>query len=495
MRSDTFNHGVFGANAMLRLGSKYQHLIHNAGCGCSNPLLQRRSQYLSDYSRRNFLAGIGSIAAAGIVPGVGNAQATKPPSKILLRQIKLFDGKSDSLQAGAQVLVEENKIVAVDKANNPPPGDVTIIDCGDRMLMPGMIDAHWHTIYAAVPLQVLMSGDPGIIFAASTAEAERTLMRGFTTVRDLGGPVFTFKQAIDTGIIPGPRIFPSGAMITTSGGHADLRMPFEIPAREGQLSLSEMMGSAAIVDDVGELKRRIREQLLQGASQIKLVGGGGVSSPRSPLDMTTFSEDEIRAGVDVAQDWNTYVAVHAYASHTVQRAIAGGAACVEHAHLMDEDTARMFADKNVWLSTQPFLSMEDTGPLTGVGAERAMQLFAGTPKIYGYLKKYGVKTAWGSDVLFSPALTSRQNFMLTHLANWYTNAEALRMATSDNASLLALSNLRTPYAGPLGVIQKDAFADILVWDGNPLDDLKLMEDPQQNLKVVIKDGRIFKNTL
>jgi imidazolonepropionase-like amidohydrolase len=429
-----------------------------------------------------------------MMPGAGNAQS-RSPSKILLRQLRLFDGKADGLQNDIQVLVEANKIVSIDKTNSPPPADVTVIDCGDRVLMPGMIDAHWHAIYAAVPLQVLLTGDPGIIFAASTAEAERTLMRGFTTVRDLGGPVFTFKQAIDTELIPGPRIFPAGAMITTSGGHGDLRMPFEIPARDGQLSLSELMGSAAIVDDVGELKRRVREQLLQGASQIKLVGGGGVSTPRSPLDMSTFSEDEIRAAVDVAQDWNTYVTIHAYASNTVQRAIAGGAACVEHAHLMDEDTARMFADKNVWLSTQPFLTMDDTGPLTGPSVQRAAQLFAGTPKIYEYAKKYGIKTGWGSDVLFSAALTPRQNTMLTHLSNWYTNAEALRMATSGNANLLTLSNLRTPYEGNLGVIEKGALADILLWDGNPLADIKLIEDPLKNLKVVIKDGRIFKNTL
>ena len=480
---------------MLRSNGKYGHLIHNAGCSCANPVLQQRSHYLSDYSRRNFLRGIGSVAAVGLMPMAGHAQTATAPSKILFRQAKVFDGKSETLQAGVQVLVEGQKIVAIDKANNPPPDGTTVVDCADGVLMPGMIDAHWHTIYAAVPLQVLLAGDPGIIFAASTAEAERTLMRGFTTVRDLGGPVFTFKQAIDTGLIPGPRIFPAGAMITTSGGHGDLRMPSEIPAREGQLSLSEMMGSAAIVDDVGELKRRVREQLLQGASQVKLVGGGGVSSPRAPLDMTTFSEAEIRAAVDVARDWNTYVTVHAYASNTVQRAIAGGAACVEHAHLMDENTARTFADKSVWLSTQPFLSMDDTGSQTGVGAERAARLFLGTPKIYGYAKKFGIKTAWGSDVLFSPALTSRQNNMLTHLSNWYTNAEALRMATSGNADLLALSNLRTPYAGALGVIQKDALADILVWDGNPLDDFKLVEDPQRNLKVIVKDGRIFKNTL
>lgn len=479
---------------MLRLGKKYRHLVHGAGCGCFSPVLQQASRRLDEFSRRSFLAGIGATAIAGMTSATSFAQATGPASKIVFRQVRVFDGKSDTLRA-SQVLVEGNRIASIDTTNSAPPSDATVVDCGDRVLMPGLIDAHWHAVFAAVPLPILTTGDPGIVFAASTAEAERTLMRGFTTVRDLGGPVFSFKQAIDSGIIAGPRIFPSGAMITTSGGHGDLRMPSEIPRNGGQLSLSERFGGAAIVDDAGELQLRVREQLLQGASQIKVMAGGGVSSPRSPLDMTTFSEEELRVAVNVTRDWNTYVTVHAYASNTVRRALAAGVACVEHAHLMDEETARMFADKGVWLSTQPFLTMEDAASQTGPGAERAQQIFVGTPRIYEFVKKYGIKTAWGSDVLFSPELTPRQNVMLTHLSNWYTNAEILRAATSVNAELLTLSNLRTPYPGALGVIEQGAFADLLVLNGNPLEDIRLIEDPERNLAVIMKDGRIHKNTL
>lgn len=480
---------------MISLGRKYQHLVHGAGCGCFSPVLQQASHRLEAYSRRSFLAGLGVSAIAGLTSQSAFAQAAGPTSKTLFRQARLFDGKSDSLQTGVQVLIEGNKIASIDTTNSEPPSDATVVECGDRVLMPGLIDAHWHTVYAAVPLNVLLAADPGIIFAASTAEAERTLLRGFTTVRDMGGPVFSFKQAIDGGIIPGPRIFPAGAMITTSGGHGDLRMPTEIPRNAGELSVSELMGSAAIADSLGDLKQRVREQLLQGASHIKLVGGGGVSSPRSPLDMSTFDEEELRAAVGVARDWNTYVAVHAYAPNTVQRSIAAGVTCVEHAHLMDEDTARMMADKGTWLSTQPFLTLEDAASQSGPAVERIQQLFAGTPRVYEFVKKYGIKTAWGSDVLFSPEMTPRQNFMLTHLSNWYTNAEALRMATSVNAELLSLSNLRNPYPGKLGVIEKDAFADLLVMDGNPLENIHLIEDPERNLAVVMKDGRIHKNTL
>ncbi|MCK4204785.1 amidohydrolase family protein [Brucella pituitosa] len=478
---------------MFRLGGKYQHFIHGNGCGCSNPILQQVSQRLDRLSRRHFLAGAAATAAATMLADKSLAQS--PSTKTLLTRVRVFDGKTDKLTNGAQVLIENNLITAIDITNSSPPDGATVIDCGDRVLMPGLIDAHWHSVYAAVPLPVLLEGDLGLIFATSTAEAERTLLRGFTTVRDLGGPTFSFKRAIDTGIISGPRIYPAGAMITTTGGHGDLRLPTEIPRDGARLSTGELMGAAAIVDDKGDLKLRVREQLLQGASQIKIVGGGGVSSPRSPLDMSTFSEDEIRAAVDVAKDWNTYVTVHAYAPGTVQRAIRAGAACIEHGHLMDEETARMFAEKEVWLSAQPFLTMDDAAPQSGPALERIQQLFSGTPQIYAFARKYGIKTAWGSDLLFSPALTSRQNFMLTHLSQWYSNAETLRAATSVNAELLALSNLRNPYPGKLGLIEPGAFADLLVLNESPLDDIHVLERPEQTLAIVMKDGKIHKNSL
>lgn len=495
---------------MLRLGEKYQQLVGGAGCSCCNPILQQVSRRLDVFSRRSFVAGLGAAAIAGCerppseragrapspphtASGAGAQTSTSAP-RILLTRARVFDGKAGALR-NAQVLVDGTTIASVDAANNAPPSDATVIDCGNRVLMPGLIDAHWHTLYAAVPMNVLLSGDMGMVFTLSTAEAQRTLMRGFTTVRDLGGPVFSFKQAIDTGVIPGPRIFPSGAMITTSGGHGDLRLPFEIPHDPSQLSQSELMGAAAIVDDVGGLRRAVREQLLQGASQVKIVGGGGVSSPRSPLDMLTFNEAEIREAVAVAHDWNTYLTIHASVDSAVRRAIAGGVDCVEHGHLMEERSARAMAENGIWLSMQPYLTLDDTPAATGVGAERALQMFTGTPRVYGFAKRFGIKTAWGSDLLFLPTPGPLHNVILTHLSNWYTNAEVLRAATSVNAELLALSNMRNPYPGKLGVIERGAFADLLVLNGNPLDDIRFLENPGANLAVIMKDGHIHKNTL
>jgi len=475
------------------------NLVRHAGCLCHRPEIQVLTRRVStDLSRRGFVAGMAiSIASLGL-PRHANAQPVpaQPSRPILFTNFRLFDGKSGSLREGMRLLVEGNRIKAVITGNPAAPDGAQVIDSGGRTLMPGLIDAHWHSMFAGLPISTLLTADSGFIHLAASAEAERTLMRGFTTVRDLGGPVFAFKQAIDQGLVSGPRIYPSGAMITSTGGHGDLRPLTDVPRSPGgPLSAVEKSGGAAIADSPDEIRLRVREQLFQGASQIKLVGGGGVSSPRSPLDMSTFSEAELRAGVEATQDRNTYVAVHAYAPATVQRAIAAGAQCIEHAHLMDEATARLMADKGLWLSIQPFLTDEDTGVLTGPSRIAQLQVFGGTDNAYNLAKKYKIKTAFGSDMLFSEKLAARQGTMLTHLTRWYSNAEILTMATATNAELLGLSGPRNPYPGKLGVVEEGALADLLLVDGNPVENIRLIEDPAKNLLVIMKDGRIHKNAL
>ena len=209
--------------------------------------------------------------------------------------------------------------------------------------------------------------------------------------------------------------------------------------------------------------------------------------------MVTFSEPELRAGVETAADRQTYVAVHAYPSAAIERAIAAGVQCIEHGHLMDEATARLIAEKDVWLSTQPFLSEEDTGPLTGQSRRNALQVFAGTDKVYALAKQYKIKTAFGADLLFSPSLGKRQGVMLTQLKRWYDNPDILRMATGANGELLALSGPRNPYPGKLGVVEEGALADLLVVDGNPLDDIGLIANPEKSLLVIMKDGKLYKD--
>lgn len=469
----------------------------HTGCLCHRPEIQSLTRRINaDISRRGFVAGMAATVASLGLPAAAQPAPAGPPRPILFTNFLLFDGTRATLRQGLSLLVEGNLIKALAAGNPAPPDGAQVIDCGGQVIMPGLIDAHWHAMFAALPLQSLMTADVGYISLAASAEAERTLMRGFTTIRDLGGPTFALKQAIDEGLVSGPRIYPSGAMITTTGGHGDLRALSDLPRQPGgPLSVVEQSGAAMIADSVGEVRMRVREQLLQGASQIKIVGGGGVSSPRSPLDMSTFSEPELRAAVDVARDWNTIVAVHAYAPPTIRRAIAAGAQCIEHAHLMDDATARIMADQGAWLSIQPFLGADDTVPLTGPSREKMLQVFAGTDTAYGLARKYNIKTAFGSDLLFSAALTTRQGTMLTHLTRWYGNSEILKMATADNAELLGLSGPRNPYPGKLGVIAEGALADLLVVNGNPLERIELVANPDTSFTVIMKDGKIYKNRL
>jgi imidazolonepropionase-like amidohydrolase len=323
-------------------------------------------------------------------------------------------------------------------------------------------------------------------------------MRGFTTVRDMGGPAFGLKRAIDEGIVAGPRIYPSGAMITITGGHGDFRQLSELPRTiGGPPSRMEQIGGSALADSPDEVRLRAREQLMQGATQIKLTAGGGVASPHSPIDVATFTEPELRAAVEAAENWGTYVAVHAYTPVAIQRSIAAGVRCIEHGHLMDEATAKLMAEKGIWLSTQPFFDDEDAIPLPPGSEERAKQLevIAGTDRVYNLAKKYKLKTAFGTDILFSETLATRQGAQLTKLTRWYTPAEVLKMGTATNGELLALSGLRNPYPGKLGVVEEGALADLLLIDGNPIDDIKLIEDPAKNFVVIMKDGKIYKNLL
>ncbi|HEY9234125.1 MULTISPECIES: metal-dependent hydrolase family protein [Phenylobacterium] len=427
-------------------------------------------------------------------PGSGlAAPASTPP--VVLTNFQLFDGKGAALRGGVRLLIQDGRL-KLGGGETSAPGGAKTIDCGGRVLMPGLIDAHWHTMFAAMSVETLLQASIEDILASAKGEAEQTLMRGFTTIRDLGGPSFVLKHAIDAGAAKGPRIYPSGPMITTSGGHGDLRPLSDIPRSPGgPVSQAEKTGGIAIADSADEIRLRVREQFMQGASQIKLVGGGGVSSPRTTLDMLTFSEAELRAAIEATKDRNTYATVHAYPSPVIRRAMAAGAQCIEHGHLMDEATARLMADNGIWLSTQPFVSEEDSLPLTGQSHTNLLQVIGGTNRLYELAKAHRIKTAFGTDILFSAEMTRRQGLMLTHLTRWYEPADILRMATSVNGELMALSGPRNPYPGKLGTIEDGAWADLLVVNGSPLQDISLLARPEQSLALIMKDGVIYKNTL
>jgi imidazolonepropionase-like amidohydrolase len=417
----------------------------------------------------------------------------------LFEDVRIFDGKTAELSPPRNVLVRGNKIAKI--SADPIPTDrratTKIIDGNGRTLMPGLIDVHWHAMLVRPTPAEILTADVGYTNIVASAEARDTLLRGFTTVRDMGGPAFALKRAIDEGVVVGPRIYPAGAMITITSGHGDFRQKYEVPrVLGGPLTRMEQIGGSLVADSPDEVRLRVREQLMLGATQIKLTAGGGVASPNSPLDASTFTEPELRAAVEAAENWGTYVTVHAYTPASIRRAIAAGVKCIEHGHLMDEPTAELIAERGIWLSTQPFPpEFADAFPPGSQERAKAQEVIAGTDRTYKLARKHNLKTAFGTDVLFSQKLAQRQGALLASLARWYQPSEILTMATSTNAELLELSGKRNPYPGKLGVVEEGALADLLLVNGDPLDDVALLADPERNLVVIMKDGAIFKNKL
>ena len=418
-----------------------------------------------------------------------------PPTPVLFKNVRVFDGKSGRTSVPVHVLTEGNVIAKITADAIEPPAGAQVVEGAGRTLMPGLIDNHVHVLISASTQPDLL--DPKItvdvLQARAAAEAEQMLLRGFTAVRDLGGPMLTARPAIDAGARPGPRIYPSGAMISQTSGHGDFRTPDERAHRfGGEPSRGELLGAAFIADGRDEVLTATRENLRAGASQIKVMAGGGAASAYDPLDVAQYTLDEMKAAVEAAEDWGTYVAVHAYTPRAVRRALEAGVKCIDHGQLLDEATVKMIADKGAWLSLQVL----DPAPPTAPASTRAkkQQVIDGTANAYLWAKKYGVKLAWGTDFLFAPANNVNQNKDIVKLKAWFSNAEILKMVTYDNAQLLALSGPRNPYPGKLGVVEVGALADLLLVEGDPVANLDLIADPTKNFVVIVKDGRVFKNT-
>lgn len=444
-----------------------------------------------------FVFGILTLILVASCVALPSWSQSADPTAVLFQNVRVFNG-TDQLSAPANVLIVGGKIAKISKSAIAPPAEATLttIDGAGRTLMPGLIDDHVHMMLNSLSAMAMMASDIGFVNLVSGRAATGMLMRGYTSVRDLGGPSFGLKKAIDLGIVVGPRIWPSGAMISQSGGHGDFRLPTELPAAPDTFSYTERIGAAAIADDPATVRRRAREQLALGASQIKLMAGGGVSSSYDPLDVTQYTVEEIRAAVEAAENWGTYVTVHAYTPRAIRQAIEAGVKCIDHGQLLDDATAKLMAEKGIWWSLQPFT---DDRPSTfaegSVNRAKQLTMYAGTDNAYKLAKKYGIKTAWGTDILFDAENLAAQNRELTKMVRWYTPAEVLEMVTADNAELLALSGPRNPYPGKLGVIEQGALADLLLVDGDPIANIKLIDDPEKNFLVIMKDGKIYKNNL
>jgi imidazolonepropionase-like amidohydrolase len=418
--------------------------------------------------------------------------AQTAPKEVLFRNVRVLDVVNGRLGAPTSVLIQGNHIAGIGASPAAGAG-ATTIDGHGQTLMPGLIDVHVHMTFGSMLLKDLY--DPNTTMekagAAAAANAGQTLMRGFTAVRDMGGPIFPLKKAIDAGMTPGPRIWPSGAIISQTSGHGDFRSPSERSRRFfGKPSRAEEMGATFIADGRDEVLTATRENLRMGASQIKLMAGGGTSSEYDPIDVTQYTLDEMKAAVEAADDWNTYVTVHAYTSKAVRRAMEAGVKCVEHGQLLDDATIELMAKNGTWLSAQNLIA--DSPNMTDERRAKRKEIVEGNAKVWPMAKKYHVKLAWGTDLLFEPDLNKEQNALLVSLKQWFTPAEIVKLATYDNAQLLALSGPRSPYQGELGVVKEGALADLLLVNGDPLTNIDLLGDSGKNFTMIMKDGVIYK---
>lgn len=418
---------------------------------------------------------------------------------VLINDVYLFDGGSterDDIRSNVLVVGNRIQSISTSAIEVDAAYELTVIDGAGKTLMPGLIDAHSHITLTLPTMMDAMAGDLSYVHAISTVVAESMLMRGFTAVRDVGGASFGLRRAIEEGRVPGPRIVAAGAMISQTGGHGDFRMRHEVPrSANAPLAYSEQAGVSMIADGADEVLRRAREQLMLGAHFLKLMAGGGVTSLYDPLDATQYTPAEFSAAVQAAENWGTYVTVHAYTSRAVQMAINSGVRVIEHGQLVDEETVRLMVEHDVWWSLQPFLDNELANPQKGAARLKQLQVAKGTDRAYELARAHGVKVAFGTDLLFTGTTGSTQTARMVSLQRWYTAGEILQMATAHNGELLALSGPRYPYPGPVGVIEPEAMADLLLVDGDPTEDIELLLDPEANLALIIKNGRIYKNTL
>ncbi len=479
--------------------TKSHQLIARPGCVC--PACDPGSSFMratADMSRRGFLTGMVAAAASSSMLGLaatGSSPArAQEAAPTLFTNVNIFDGLHPELKRGMSVLVRDGKIAAIESGAMNAPDGAKVIDGGGRTLMPGLIDNHTHLFMMGSSERDLLEKAPEELEKTTLFEAQNMLMRGFTAERDMGGPVFKAKRAIDFGKAIGPRIYPSGGMISQTSGHGDFRLPTERAHRfGGEITKGELLGIGFIADGRDEVLTATRENLRAGASQIKMMAGGGAASAYDPLDVAQYTLDELRAGVEAADDWNTYVTVHAYTVKAVRRAVEAGVKCIEHGQLLDDATIRLLARRGIWLSLQAL----DPAPPTAtpnVQAKKKM-VVDGTDLAFTLARKHKVKLAFGTDYLFNPAQNKNQNSDVLKLKQWFKPAEVLKLVTHDNAELLALSGPRNPYPGKLGVVEVDALADLLLVDGDPIANLDLIADPEKNFNVIMKGGQVYKNSL
>ncbi|MGX9352992.1 amidohydrolase family protein [Shimia sp. W99] len=416
----------------------------------------------------------------------------------LITGARIFDGIGPDLIEGQDVLIEDGKIAAMG-AGLSAPGGAIVIDAEGRVMTPGFIDMHFHLSLCTVPVMDMAGSyapDLDYIGIKAAHAAEDALMRGFTSLRDVGGASWGAKLAADRGEIAGPRVWPSLRAISQFGGHGDANPRFMKPREFGGPENNlERLGYSRIVNGRDEVLTAARENLKQGASQIKMHLAGGVGTEFDPIDGRQFVFEEIRAAVEVAEGFGTYVTAHVYTVDGVKQAIEAGVRSIEHGNLIDEEIAIMMAENDIWLSPQVLVYRTFSPDLGPVRLAKGKMVEAGLDSMFSLAKKHGIKIAFGTDVVVNPQACADQNKEFAARLDWFTPAEILTQATANSGELLQLSGDRSPYPGIVGRLVEGAHADLLLIDGNPLEDITILQNHDEVLDLIMKGGVIYKNAL
>jgi imidazolonepropionase-like amidohydrolase len=422
--------------------------------------------------------------------------ATSPAQTIVIDNVRVFDGVAVVAGETVSVVITRNTIASLGDADGAENVSRRI-DGGGRWLIPGLIDGHAHLSVIAAPrdLQQLSWDEIG---ARMAVRSEATLMHGFTTVRDLGGPVFGLKKAIDEGAVVGPRIFPSGAFISQTSGHGDFRQPLDPhPFLDGASSNMQRLGYYRLVDGPDQVLAAVRDNLRNGATQVKLMGSGGVGSDFDPIDSVQFRPEEIRAATGALADWGTYAGAHLHNDAAIRRALENGVLSIDHASEMTDATMRLLKEKGAFMNPQfgwNKLVMQ-AGFLSEFQLEKASIVIDNVEENIRLVKKHDIDITFNIDALGPHELwASVTAAEFTERQKYFSSEEILRQATSITAGLVEMSGKRNPYRAKLGVIRENALADLLIVDGNPLEDVSVLADPD-NLRLIMKDGVIYKDTL
>lgn len=420
----------------------------------------------------------------------------KAAHKTLIKNVSIFDGKSPKVITGKDLVISNNKITGIVKSKGNESDYDTVIDGKGGFVSPGLIDVHYHAVLGLEPALMASAPKP-YVDAVAVSELEDVLMRGVTTVRDAGGDVSGLKKAIDEGYVAGPRIYPSQAVLSQYSGHGDFRNVNFLPQEwGGPQEPMQTSGAVITANGVPKVLAATRDNLYKGATQIKMAVTGGVISFTDPLYVAEFTKSEIKAAVEAASDYGTYVMVHAHSPKGIKRAIEAGVKSIDHNSLADEESIKMMADKGVHMSVQVLTPAQIIAqyPDTDVRHIKAKEALDGTAQVMKWADKYGVHQAWGTDLLNDLKNRKLQLKDLTMRTKWYDSATLMIQATGNGGETVALSGRRNPY-GKVGVIEKDAMADILIYNANPLKDISIIEDFDSNLKLIMKDGKVYKNTL